>query len=468
MSTTTKAEIIDNDTIVAISTPPGRGGIGIVRLSGSAARSIVEPLLKLRHPLAPAQARFAEVLDTTTNEALDEAVVTYFAAPHSYTSEDVVEIAAHGSPVLLDYLLRRFIAAGARLAEPGEFTQRAFLSGRLDLTQAEAVHDLIEATTLHQARIAARQLGGSLSRLITPIKEKLIALIAALEAGIDFAEDDIDLLPANEIVSQIESIHTSLTALEHTFAYGRIVRDGFTLAIIGRPNAGKSSLFNRLVQRDRAIVTATPGTTRDTVTERISIEGIPVELIDTAGLRHSADAAHGSAKLLDEAESIGIAKSREAMAEADVLLLVLDATTSLHPEDEAIMAASSTRPFLVAINKCDLAPTTFTHQITEATVETSALTGAGIPELRRAILTLITTNARASETALLTNLRQQQAVTTALTALAQAQRAVAATIPHEMILLDLYAALHALDALTGTTTTDDIIHLIFSKFCIGK
>jgi tRNA modification GTPase len=452
------------DTIVAIATPPGRGGIGILRLSGPAARTIAEPLLHLRHPLAPAQARFAKVLDST-GETLDEAIATYFAAPHSYTSEDVVEIAAHGSPILLDYLLRQSIAAGARLAEPGEFTQRAFLSGRLDLTQAEAVHDLIEATTLHQARIAARQLGGSLSRLITPIKEKLIALIASLEAGIDFAEDDIDLLPTNEITAQIAAIHASLSALEQTFAYGRIVRDGLTLAIIGRPNAGKSSLFNRLVQRDRAIVTATPGTTRDLIAERISFEGIPVELIDTAGLRHASDASHQ----LDEAESIGIAKSREAMAEADVILLVLDATTPLHPEDEAIIAATTTRPFLVVINKRDIAPTkTLALQNTHTTVETSALTGAGIPELRHAILSLITANAPVSETALLTNLRQQQAVTTALAALDKAKRAVATTIPHEMILLDLYASLHALDALTGATTTDDILHLIFSKFCIGK
>jgi tRNA modification GTPase len=449
------------DTIVAISTPPGRGGIGIVRLSGPAARAIAEPRLKLRHPLSPAQARFAQILDNT-GEILDEAVVTYFAAPHSYTSEDVVEIAAHGSPVLLDHLLRQSIAAGARLAEPGEFTQRAFLSGRLDLTQAEAVSDLIEATTLHQARIAARQLGGALSRQVTPIKEKLIALIAPLEAGIDFAEDDIDLLPANEITAQIQAIHASLTTLERTFAYGRIVRDGFTLAIIGRPNAGKSSLFNRLLQRDRAIVTAAPGTTRDPVTERISLEGIPVELIDTAGLRHHSDAP------LDEAESIGITKSREAMAEADVVLLVLDATAPLHPEDESIMAAT-TRRFLVVINKQDLAPTpALAHQISHIAVETSALTGAGIPDLRRAILSLLTANAPASDTALLTNLRQQQAVTGALAAMSQAQHAVAATIPHEMLLLDLYAALHALDALTGTTTTDDILNLIFSKFCIGK
>jgi tRNA modification GTPase len=445
------------DTIVAISTPPGRGGIGIIRLSGPAARTIAEPLLKLRHPLAPAQARFAEILDFT-GEILDEAVVTFFEKPHSYTSEDIVEIAAHGSPVLLDHLLRQCIAAGARLAEPGEFTQRAFISGRLDLTQAEAVHDLIESTTLHQARIAAQQLGGSLSRLITPIKQKLIALIAALEAGIDFAEDDIDTLPASEITAQIAEIQAPLAALEQTFIYGRIVREGFTLAIVGRPNAGKSSLFNRLVQRDRAIVTSSPGTTRDLVTERISLEGIPVELIDTAGLRESTH----------EAESIGIAKSREAMAEADVVLFVLDATEPIHAEDEAAIATLATRPFLIVFNKLDVAPATpLLKRDIYPVLETSALTGAGVPELRRAILSLLTREAPGVETALLTNLRQQQAVSGALAALGQTRQA-SATIPHELLLLDLYEALHALDALTGTTTSDDILNLIFSKFCIGK
>jgi tRNA modification GTPase len=449
---------LDNDTIVAISTPPGRGGIGIVRLSGPSARILAEPLLKLRHPLAPAQARFAQILDST-GEILDEAVATFFAAPHSYTSEDIVEIAAHGSPVLLDHLLRQCLAAGARLAEPGEFTQRAFLSHRLDLTQAEAVHDLIEASTLHQARVAAQQLGGSLSRQITPVKEKLIALIAALEAGIDFAEDDIDLLPDNEITAQIQAIQAPLLALEQTFSYGRIVRDGFTLAIVGRPNAGKSSLFNRLIQRDRAIVTATPGTTRDPITERVSIEGIPVELIDTAGLRDASD----------EAESLGIAKSHEAMAEADVVLLVLDATTPFHQEDEATIASLTTRPLLIAINKHDLAPSiSLANQAIHKTVATSALTGAGISELRQAILSQITVIPPHAETALLTNLRQQQAVSTALVALTHAQRAILTTTPHEMLLLDLYESLHALDTLTGTTTSDDILHLIFSKFCIGK
>src|SRR6201995_2101947 len=319
------------DTIVAISTPPGRGGIGIVRLSGAHAR---------------AQARFAEVLDST-GEPLDQPLVTYFQPPHSYPSEDVVEIAAHGSPVLLDHLLRQCVDAGARLAEPGEFPQRAFISGRLALPQAEAVHDLIEASTLHQARIAAQQLGGSLSRQISPIKQQLTALIASLEAGIDFAEDDIDLLPASEITAQIQSIQAPLALLERTFTYGRIVREGFSLAIVGRPNVGKSSIFNRLVERDRAIVTATPGTTRDLVTERVSLDGIPVELIDTAGLREATD----------EAESIGIAKSRETMAEADVALLVLDATAPFHHEDEAAIASLATRPFLLILNKQDLAPT---------------------------------------------------------------------------------------------------------------
>lgn len=444
-----------NDTIVAISTPPGRGGIAIVRLSGPAARSIAEPLLKLRHPLAPAQARFAEILDNT-GETLDEAVVTFFEKPHSYTSEDIVEIAAHGSPVLLDHLLRQCLAAGARLAEPGEFTQRAFISGRLDLTQAEAVHNLIEATTLHQVRVAAQQLGGSLSRQISPIKQQLTTLIATLEAGIDFAEDDIDTLPAAEIITQIQSIQTPLATLEQTFAYGRILNTGLTLAIIGRPNVGKSSLFNRLIERDRAIVTATPGTTRDLVTERVSLEGIPVELIDTAGLRDTTD----------EVESIGIAKSREAMAEADVVLLVLDATEPIHDENKATLAALSGRPFLIVINKKDLAPTPTTYP--RPTLETSALTGAGIAELRQAILSLLTKETPPAETAILTNLRQQQAVSKALTALTQARKAAETAIPHEMILLDLYESLQSLDTLTGTTTADDILNLIFSKFCIGK
>jgi tRNA modification GTPase len=239
----------------------------------------------------------AESRDTAR---IDEALVTLFAAPDSYTAEDVVEIAAHGSPVVLEMLLRRAMDLGARLAEPGEFTQRAFLAGKIDLTQAEAVRDLIEAQTLTQARQAAGQMGGALSRRVGPLKHLLVELIALLEAGIDFAEDDVDVAAKGEIAGRIDELTPPLRALEASFARGRMVHDGLTLAIVGRPNAGKSSLFNRLVQRERAIVTATPGTTRDLVTERISLDGIPLELMDTAGLREG----------LEEAEQLGIARSR--------------------------------------------------------------------------------------------------------------------------------------------------------------
>jgi tRNA modification GTPase len=455
------------DTIAAISTPPGRGGIGIVRLSGPQAASIAVQLLHLRQPLEHARSRLADVLDTPANaEAelysarIDEAVVTYFAAPNSYTSDDLVEIAAHGSPVVLNLLLRRSLALGARLAEPGEFTQRAFLSGRIDLTQAEAVRDLIDAQTLTQARQAASQMGGALSRRVGPIKEALVELIALLEAGIDFAEDDVEVTPAAEIARRIGEVTSPLTALEASFARGRIVHDGLTLAIVGRPNAGKSSLFNRLVERERAIVTPTPGTTRDTVTERISLDGIPLELVDTAGLREAHDVA----------EQLGIARSREALADAGLVLIVLDATQPLNEEEQSLLAAVEGRPALVALNKSDLlGSATHVPSLTDSVpaIATSALTGDGVPELRRRILQLASGGA-SSESGMLTSLRHHQAVTTALGALADAARANAEAIPHEMILLDLYRALWALDSLTGQTTADDILNLIFSTFCIGK
>jgi tRNA modification GTPase len=451
------------DTIAAISTPPGRGGIGIVRLSGQEAERIAAELVVLGQPLEHGRARLAEVLDGADGEhignSIDEALVTLFKAPHSYTAEDVVEIAAHGSPVVLELLLRRALELGARLAEPGEFTQRAYLAGRLDLTQAEAVRDLIEAQTMAQARLAASQMGGALSRRVAPVKESLVELIALLEAGIDFAEDDIDVTPQSEIAQRMDVLMPPLRSLEASFARGRIVHDGLTLAIVGRPNAGKSSLFNRLVERERAIVTATPGTTRDLVTERIALDGIPIELVDTAGLREG----------LEEAELMGIERSREALADAALVMIVLDATQALNEEEHRLLAAVEGRPAVVAINKSDLAtvhnPAKELHSL--AVISTSAVTGEGITALREKIVALATGGA-AAEPGMLTSVRQHQAVIAAISAVGDAARANQNAIPHEMILLDLYRALWALDSLTGQTTTDDVLHLIFSTFCIGK
>jgi tRNA modification GTPase len=448
-----------DDTIVAIATPPGRGGIGVVRLSGPEARDIAMPILRLRHELAPGRALFCELIEPQTAERIDEAVVTWFAKPHSYTTDDVIEISVHGSPVVLRHILEMSLARGARLAEPGEFTMRAFLNGRLDLTQAEAVRDLIESQTLYQAKVAAQQLEGALSKRLQPIKKKLVDLIAVMEAGIDFAEDDVAVLPAEQILARIAAVEEPLEKLRASFTYGKIVHEGFTLAIVGRPNVGKSSLFNRLVERERAIVTATPGTTRDLVTETVSLGGIPVKLIDTAGIRHSAD----------EAEAIGIRKSYEALSEADMVLVVLDSSRELSSEDQELLASAKARRTLVAANKADLAGASLPQMDGFKTLKTSAVTGQGINELRQELLRAVSGHgAGEHESGFLTNVRHQKLVEESLTSLAAAGRAVQNKIPHEMIMIDLYAALRPLDAITGETTADDILNLIFSSFCIGK
>ncbi len=335
---------------------------------------------------------------------------------------------------------------------------------------------------MEQARVAARQMGGALARAVAPVKAELVALIAAMEAGIDFAEDDIDVMAGGEIAGRVAAARGPLERLARSFAVGRVVREGFRLAIVGRPNAGKSSLFNRLVERDRAIVTATPGTTRDLVTETVAVEGIPVELIDTAGLRDGED--------VHEAERMGIAKSREAMADADVVLLVVDATTGgIRDEDEAVIAQAegSGSAVLVAWNKNDLVvggeADSFAFDPAERDrplrndkqelgmqrIATSAMTGEGIAELRAAIVRAVVGDERGlRESGMLTNLRQHQAVEQALRGLEAASAAVGAATPHEMVLLDLYEALRGLDSLTGVTTNEDVLRLIFSTFCIGK
>jgi tRNA modification GTPase len=484
-----------DDTIVAIATPPGRGGIGVIRLAGPDAKAIAQPMLRLSRELEPGRAIRGELIDPcgagaparetvaraatqgATTVRIDEVVVTYFAKPHSYTTDDIVEISAHGSPVVLRHIVELSLAQGARLAEPGEFTMRAFLNGRLDLTQAEAVRDLIDAQTLFQAKVAAQQLDGALSNRLKPIKQKLVDLIALLEAGIDFAEDDVSVASDATIRDRIAEVRSPLQQLAATFAFGKIVHQGLTLAIVGRPNVGKSSLFNRLVERERAIVTAQPGTTRDLVSETVAIGGIPVELVDTAGIRQAPDDA--------EAETLGIKKSIEALADADLVLVVIDKSQPRNREDEELLRQIEARPAIVVENKSDLLGewnNSNTHVGTAALgypaerssaapaiIQTSALTGEGIPALREAILRHVAGDRTThQESGFLTNVRHQKLVSDALAALDDATNAVAARVPHEMLLLDLYRALRPLDEITGVTTTDDILNLIFSTFCIGK
>ena len=478
-----------DDTIVAIATPPGRGGIGVVRLSGPEARQISVPMLRLKRELEPGRAVFGELVEPadglcigesqagapalhdrdqvrrspaqTADSRIDEVVVTFFQKPHSYTTDDVVEISAHGAPVVLRHIVELALARGARLAEPGEFTMRAFLNGRLDLAQAEAVRDLIESQTLYQAKIAAQQLEGALSHRLQPIKQKLVELIALLEAGIDFAEDDVAVLPGEQIHQHIAAVRAPLEELAGSFAYGKMVHEGLTLAIVGRPNVGKSSLFNRLVERERAIVTAAPGTTRDLVSETVALEGIPVKLVDTAGIRRA----------LDEAESIGIRKSMEALADADLVLVVLDGSQSATVEDEELLRQVSGRRAIAVANKADLVDGRGARfdRGSLPVVSTSALSGAGIPELRAEILRQVGGEGGAQmESGFLTNARHRGLVENALHALDAASTALDQHVPHEMLLLDLYNALRPLDEITGATTTDDILGLIFSTFCIGK
>ncbi len=462
---------------MAISTPPGRGGIGIVRLSGPQAAEIAQRLVRIAQPLEHARARFVRVLDPradtgSTAAPIDEAVLTAFFGPNSYTGDDVVEIAAHSSPVVLEAILASALLCGARLAEPGEFTQRAFLSGRLDLTQAEAVHDLIAAQTLEQVRAAAQQLGGALSRRLAPAKERLLHLIALLEAGMDFASgelDDVDIVAPAQISTAISCIHAGLDDLARSFRGGALLRSGVSLALVGRPNAGKSSLFNRLLERPRAIVTPVPGTTRDTVEETWSLAGIPVRLVDTAGLRLAGEEA------ADEAERQGIERSREALADADLVLLIHDATVPLTTEEQELAKQLDGRPHLLVRNKVDLLNTSAENVISihpaaagPEMLAVSALTGAGLDALRAAILHRLQAEGGLAEAGALNNRRQHEAVLEAMTALDAATAANTNGLPHEILLLDLHTALRALDSLTGQTTADDILARIFSTFCIGK
>jgi len=426
----------------------------MVRLSGANATEIADKILRFHrgHEWLAWSAGLAELTDER-GSAMDQVVVTYFAAPRSYTAENLVEISCHGSPVVLRFCVERACGNGARLAEPGEFTLRAFLNGRIDLPQAEAVRDLIEATTLYQARVAAQQVEGSVSRRIRPIKENLLELIALLEAGIDFAEDDVSVAPIDEILRRLESVEKPLAALSATFDYGKLVHSGIMLAIVGRTNVGKSSLFNRLLEQDRAIVTDIPGTTRDLVSEVAAIEGIPVKFVDTAGIRSGQDLV----------ETLGIERSYQAMADADLTLVIIDLSEPLHPGDLALLdRAKRQGRYILVGNKSDL-PRAAT--LPEDFIAVSALTGKGMGELRREIAPVA---AGEQDSGFITSLRHQHLLRESIEALGQARKAAQFGIPHEMLLLDLYAALRPIDAITGATSADDILNRIFSTFCIGK
>ena len=446
-----------NDSIAAVSTPPGRGGIGILRISGSRAKEIAEKILRFpRTPTwKPWSVTLAELPDAG-GFAVDRVAVTYFAAPRSYTTEDVVEISCHGSPVVLRFALERACAAGARLAEPGEFTLRAYLKGRIDLPRAEAVRDLIEATTLYQARIAAQQVEGSVSRRLQPVKDQLLELIALLEAGIDFAEDDISVAPFEEILRRIEPVLAAVRELARSFAYGKLVHEGFTLAIVGRPNVGKSSLFNRLLEQDRAIVTDIPGTTRDVVSETSALAGIPVRFVDTAGIRQGQDVI----------ESLGIERSFAAMADADLTLVVIDRSAPLESGDLRLIEKARVQgKSLLVGNKSDLPP----RAELPGVIPVSALTGDGVAELKEAIIDVLAPRGRLEqEGGFITSVRHERLLEESREALEHARDATESGIPHEMLLLDLYAALRPIDGITGATTVDDILNRIFSTFCIGK
>ena len=454
-----------DDTIAAISTPPGRGGIGVVRLSGPASLEIATSIFQAQSETqlsSPNRAHFGRVIDAATAEILDEVILTFFKSPHSYTGEDVVEISCHGSPIILGRVLQLTVDRGARIAEPGEFTFRAFLNKRIDLAQAQAVRDVINAQTEYQARVATRQLAGAMSIRLTPCKDALVEVIVHLESSLEFVEDDISPETKERLLTKLTNVTKALTTIADSFSFGRYLKEGFDLAIVGRPNVGKSSVFNRLIGSERAIVTELPGTTRDALYESTSISGVPVRLIDTAGIRETTDLV----------ESIGITRSRSAMADADISLLVLDASEPLTDDDLQLLNHLGPARRIIALNKSDLAIGIETSSIPAVGVEAlsiSALTGEGFPLLAEAIFERLSGNtAIERDDIMLTDARQHAAIRYAIEQLRDATEMMRRGELEEIVLLKLRAALSALGEITGETLTDDILSQIFSTFCIGK
>jgi tRNA modification GTPase len=453
----------DSATIAAVATPPGYGGIGVIRVSGKDSLPFVRRLLRRAdEPLPPNLSALHHIIHPETKLLVDEAIITYFKAPHSFTGEDVVELSCHGSPVILAEVLRLLTSFGARVAEPGEFTFRAFLNRRIDLTQAEAINDLIHATTGYQAQLAARQLNGELSRSLKGIKDNLVEMIVYFESSVEFVEDDLDALDIEKFGRRLDEVTAHLSRLISSFRLGRLIKNGVRLALVGRPNVGKSSLFNSLLGRNRAIVTAIPGTTRDTVTEHFALHGVPVELVDTAGMRETEDVV----------ERLGVERTVAAVSDADLVAGIVEAHSLPPPEDvEFILGLPLS---ILIVNKVDLGlvlPGELMQKLSRGapTVMVSALTGQGIDELLGQLRRLLLPESpSAFEGSLVTNERHCRALESTLAAIRRAREDLHSGHSEEIVLVGLHQALHHLGTITGETLIGDILDQIFSTFCIGK
>ena len=456
-----------SDTIVAIATPAGRGGIGVIRVSGPDAPRIAGELVRRAKPFKARHATFARFRESRQEapprHVSDQVVVTFFPSPSSYTGEDVVEISAHGSPVILSSILRRAIDAGARLAEPGEFTLRAFLNGKLDLIQAEAVADLIDAVTPLQARTAFDQLEGTLTGVIRGIESDLFEVIAKLEASLDFPDEGYHFVAPSEALGSLASVIDRIEQLLMQSVRGRLVREGAQVAIVGAPNVGKSSLFNALLNANRAIVSAIPGTTRDLLTERADIGGLSLSLIDTAGVRETSDMV----------EQEGVSRTRGALAVADLVLVVLDRSREITDEDRGILAETASQPRVVVLNKSDLpdAEPEGRHFSAAECVELSVKRGAGLDDVIAAIAKVLNDEDGSPDKRdqpAVTNVRHTVLLDRARAALLRATEALEGQVSEEFPLLDLQEAADALQEITGRRTSDDLLRHIFERFCIGK
>jgi tRNA modification GTPase len=458
------------DTIVALATPTGRSGIGVVRLSGENSRAILKTLVG-GSPLSM-QARRAylkQLHDPKTTEILDEALVTYFKKPHSFTGEDVVEVSCHGSPILLRQVIDICLAEGARLAEPGEFSLRALANGRMDLAEVEAIRDLIDAQSIASARQAIRQMRGELSRQLQPLKDDLLNVIVVLESALEFVEDDLPAMQLEKVRMTLAHIVAETERMAATFEAGRLIRDGLRVAIVGKPNVGKSSLFNVLLGSERAIVTEIAGTTRDHLHERFTITDIPISLIDTAGLRDTVDTV----------ESIGVERAKAVMADADLVIVLLDASEPTTDEDHQILESVAELNFIVAINKIDKTPSADIDRLIAGKhsklgelrpkiIPISAKTGDGLEELRNAIIKPFAPDDVTTSGFLVTDARHHDLLLHAKDEIESSLSQMNEKLSEEIVLIGLHNAIRYLGDITGETTTEDMLSRIFSTFCIGK